>query len=172
MISLLITTTALALGGLLLAAGVSKLQQPSRTAAAIDAYAILPAGAGARLWPAIASVELLLGAALLLPGSRALAAAMAAVLFIVYALLIARAVSGGDADFDCGCGSASASLRPSRALALRNGVLAAAALAVALVDAGESPPAWWICIALALLLLGINAIIDRLIARAQWPTDD
>lgn len=167
------TAIAIALAALLIGAGIGKLREPSRTAAAIDAYGILPAGAGRGLSWGVAGIELMLGAALLVPASSAPAAVPAVALFIVYAGLIARAVWRGDTDFDCGCSTHVTVLRPSIALASRNLVLAAAALAVALGGPRAlQVTAWWSSITLALLLLGIDAMIGALIARAQWPTDD
>ncbi|MFM7274544.1 MAG: MauE/DoxX family redox-associated membrane protein [Gammaproteobacteria bacterium] len=164
---------ALALACLLITAGVSKISRPSRAAAAIDAYALFPAGAGRWLWLPVASLEIGIGIALLFPDSRALVAFLSAALFAGYALLIARVVWRGESDFDCGCSGGAAELRPSYSLAVRNVVLACAALATLQARTRDLlPEDWLFAAAIALLLLSINAMVGALIARTQWPTDD
>lgn len=164
---------ALALACLLITAGVSKMFRPSRAAASIDAYALLPAGYGRRLWFSVAALEIAIGVALLLPDLRALAAVASAALFGGYALLIARAVWRGESDFDCGCVGGAAGLRPSYPLVVRNLVLSCAALAMLRASTSDpSPEDWLFAAAIALLFLAVNSIVGGLIARRQWPTDD
>lgn len=164
---------ALALACLLITAGLSKISRPARAAAAIDAYALLPPGAGRWLWLPVAVLEIGIGTALLFAETRALAAVASATLFAGYAILMARVVWHGESDFDCGCSGGAAGLRPSSLLAVRNVVLAGAALAARDVETRcLSPEDWLFAAVIALLLLAINAMITALIARTQWPTDD
>jgi hypothetical protein len=163
----------LAIVCLLITAGLSKACRPSRAAATIDAYALLPSGAGRWLWFPVASLEVGTAIALLFANSRSLAATAAAALFIGYALLVARAVWLGESDFDCGCSVGATEIRPSYLLAVRSVVLAGAALAALHTEIDELPPEYWLfAAAVALLLLAIDRIITGFIARMHWPADD
>jgi Methylamine utilisation protein MauE len=122
---------------LLLATGVAKLRAPAAFRAALAGYALLPGAwvpAAAALFVAL---ELVLGAALLVPGAGAAPALGAAALLAGYSAAIAANLARGRRDIDCGCAGPAGRRALDGGLVLRNAVLVAAALAAALPAAGR-----------------------------------
>lgn len=113
---------------ILLGAAWHKLSEPNAFLSALAAYRLLPA---AVLDPAARVVpwaEIAIAVGLLVPVTRVGALFAAAALFALYGLAIAVNLVRGRSYIDCGCGGAAHPL--SWGLVVRNGVLAAAALAV------------------------------------------
>lgn len=83
-------------------AALHKLRDPARFAQVLHAYRVLPAGA--RISGLVPLLELTTALALLLPATRAAAAALGAGLLVLYALAIAVNLRRGRHDLACGCG--------------------------------------------------------------------
>ncbi|HBS35398.1 MAG TPA: methylamine utilization protein MauE [Parvularcula sp.] len=122
---------ALPLAALLAAAAWHKARDFRRFAAAIDAYQLLPKGAGKVAAPSLIAAET--GAALFLlsPASRFEAGIAAAALFAAYGAAIAFNLALGRRDIDCGCQFGKGASRISGGLIVRNAVLTAAGLIAA-----------------------------------------
>lgn len=127
---------------LLLGSGaLQKARDLSLFRAAIEGYELLPARLAALAAAGFASLEGVLGAALLVParfGLRPTALALAAGLFALYGAAIAINLARGRREIDCGCGGPSAHVPLSGWLLLRNALLVAMALGCL---AGVSPRA-------------------------------
>jgi hypothetical protein len=121
----------LPLAGLLAASAVHHARDARRFAAAVDAYRLLPEGAGSFLAPALIGVEAVIAAAFLVPASRFEAALAAAALFSAYGAAIAFNLALGRRNIDCGCAFGSRGEGISPSLVIRSAVLALAALTAA-----------------------------------------
>ena len=113
-----------------------KLLAQERFRAQLRAYRLLPDVLVVPVAGFLAAGEAALAVALLIPGPRPAAAVAAALLLSGYGAAMAINLARGRDRIDCGCGDAPQPL--SSALVLRNGVLAAAALVVALPAAERS----------------------------------
>jgi hypothetical protein len=160
----IILATALAM--LLANAGVHKLRNRVRFTAQLGAYRLLPTALVAPIARLLGPLELALAVALLAPATRAAAGFASTLLLLGYALAMGINLARGRADIDCGCGDVPQPL--SSGLLIRNGVLAVAALILAL-PAGSRPLVW------ADLALGLPALltlaicyltVDQLLANA------
>lgn len=163
-----ISSVALAIAGIMLSAGFAHALGHRALARSIDAYRLLPQGAGNYLAIPLGLAECLAGVLLLMPSTRYPGACVAAVLLSVFTLAMALAVARGNTGFDCGCAGAHA-LRPGAGLLVRNALLLCAIPAVTIAPA-VSPGAWQCAGALGLLLCW--HITNGMIAAAQWPQDD
>lgn len=121
---------AIALSWLMLASGAAKLRYRSEHARAVEAYALLPAGAGRWAAPLLGALEAAAGAGVWLPGVRARAALLMLVLLALYTAAVAINLLRGRRDIDCGCAGAAARVRLGGAVLARNAALVLAALAV------------------------------------------
>jgi hypothetical protein len=117
---------------LLAMSAVAKLRDVAAFAGAVAGYRLLPVSFARAAAGGFIAAELLLGAALLLPGLHAAAAIGAAGLLGLYTLAIAWNLARGRRDIDCGCGGPLGRQRISEALVVRNALLVVAALASAL----------------------------------------
>lgn len=156
----------------MLHAALPKLRAPARFASAVDAWQLLPAGAGRWLALPLALAEAACALALPWASTRLAGALLAGLLLALYAGAIALALRSGHTDFDCGCGTGRA-LRPSGLLLARNlALLGCCALAarVPAVPAGAADIAVALLLAAVLLLLYVGC--NALAARLQWPGDD
>lgn len=163
---------ALALAALFASSALHKWRIGARFEALLAGYGLIPRA----LLPAVARVlpvaEALLAMALVVPSWRMPAGAGAAVLLAAYLVAILVNLLRGRRDIDCGC---SPSPRPlSAALALRNLLLVAAALIVALPPAAGGAPAGAPfaaiggALALALAYLAVEAGLSAAAARREW----
>jgi len=118
-------TLRAALALLFLVAATHKLRDPARFRATLAAYRLVPAA----MAPAVVAAELGVAAALVVPGVRVPALAAAAALLAVYAGAVAVNLARGRTDLDCGCAGPAARRPIDGTLVVRNGVVAAAALA-------------------------------------------
>lgn len=116
-----------ALALILLGAAWHKLSEPNMFLSALAAYRLLPQGLLDVAARGIPLLEIALGAGLLVPATRSLALVGVALLMLGYALAIGINLARGRSYIDCGCGGAAHPL--SWGLLVRNGILAAAALA-------------------------------------------
>ena len=154
---------------LLTVAGIAKLRAPAAYRSAMAAY--LGRAVNTAAVRAVGSCELLLGLALLLPATRSAAGFGAALLLCLYALAMARQLYGGAADMRCGCSGAASQTRVAPALVVRNLLLVAAMLWVALTlhSAAALPPGLWLLSgACALLLVFIYLSVEQIIANRQY----
>ena len=152
-------TIALLLGWVLAEAGLHKLREPLRFAGIIDAYRLLPRGAGAWLARPLGVTELLVAAALLVPVAHRSAAMFAGLLLCVYFVAIAINLARGRRDIDCGCGGAPQPI--SAALLLRNAILVALSGWVATGQAVARPTGWLD------LLVALGAAVVAILAYAS-----
>jgi uncharacterized membrane protein YphA (DoxX/SURF4 family) len=102
LVSLLVLVLRIAVGGLLMAAGALKVGHPQALAATIAAFRILPAFAVAPFALLLPIFEIGLGAYLVVGLYARVAAIIAAVEFVVFALAIASVVIRG-IPIACGC---------------------------------------------------------------------
>lgn len=116
-----------ALALILLGAAWHKLSEPNMFLSALAAYRLLPQSLLDVAARGIPVLEIALGAGMLVPATRSIALVGVALLMIGYALAIGVNLARGRSYIDCGCGGAAHPL--SWGLIVRNGVLAAAALA-------------------------------------------
>jgi hypothetical protein len=105
-----------------------KFSEPNAFLMALSAYRMLPHGLLEPAARALPVAEATVGVALLVPVTRTAALLAAAALFLLYAFAIGWNLAKGRRYIDCGCGGAAHPL--SWSLVVRNGVLAAAALAI------------------------------------------
>jgi hypothetical protein len=118
-----------ALALILFAAAWHKLSEPDVFAGALQAYELVPERVLASVARVLPWIEVALGLALLVPATRDPALLGFTGLILLYAGAMAVNLLRGRRQIDCGCGGEVHPL--SWMLVLRNGVLAAAALAVA-----------------------------------------
>lgn len=160
---------SLLLSYVLVDAGLHKLRDPLRYGAVIDDYRLLPAGSGTRLALPLGSIEIGVGALLLLPPARGAALFAALVLMGVYSCAIAVNLARGRRDIDCGCGAPEQAQHLSAALLVRNAVLIL--VACALLAAPVVPPAHWSGWVFALLCGAVGALLyassNTLLANAR-----
>ncbi|MBX9630370.1 MAG: methylamine utilization protein MauE [Burkholderiales bacterium] len=166
-----------ALALILLGAAWHKLSEPNMFLSALAAYRLLPQGLLDVAARGIPLLEIALGAGLLVPATRSLALVGVALLMLGYALAIGINLARGRSYIDCGCGGAAHPL--SWGLVVRNGVLAAAALAAS--GATMDRPLDWldaVTVVLGVLAFFVTYLMaDELLrqasrmARAERSTD-
>jgi hypothetical protein len=127
---------------LLAASALHKALGWSRSIAVTRRFAGMPGAMAAPALGAVILAEVAAAAMLTVPGDRIVGASAACAIWVVYLLLIVRAILKGRRDEDCGCSFAG----PSRPLGgfqiARNTALAAVALGLAVIPVvdGEPPP--------------------------------
>jgi len=126
---------------LLIVAGLHKLIWSDRSRRAIHEFAGVHRSWAAPAAVAISLTELLAGVLLWLPAWRAMGAAVAAMIWCGYLLLILRSIANGRRDVDCGCSFGRNHGPLGRFQAGRNAVLSimAASIAVISIRAGAVP---------------------------------
>ncbi len=129
---------ALPLAGLLAASAVHHARDVRRFASTIDAYRLLPDGAGSFLAPALLGLEAVIAAGLLVPALRFETGLGAAMLFSAYGAAIAFNLALGRRNIDCGCVFGRRGEGISPGLVIRSAVLTAAALAAAIPAASRA----------------------------------
>ena len=112
-------------------AAVQKLRAPEQFAEVFAAYRLLPSALN-RLSVLLPVLEAAVAAALLLPASRVAAAGTGAALLLAYAAAIAVNLRRGRLALACGCGGPNERRPIAPWMVLRNVLLAAALLVVAL----------------------------------------
>jgi hypothetical protein len=132
-------------------AGLAKLRAPRRTVRAFRTLGVSP-----RLARVVPLVELALAVALVVQPTTALAAAA---LVAVFTIVLARAAPG----VACACFGSASTEPVSWVQLLRNGMLAAVAITVAVSGAEPAAPG----IAAALCAIGITAIAAVILALAD-----
>lgn len=167
----LVAATAVAVTALVFArAALHKLWDFTSFTGFVADYGLLPEPLVKPVSAALVAAELAVVASTLVPSAHAVAAALAVVLFAVYAGAMAAAMRAGRDRVECGCGGAPQPL--SWTLVARNGVLAAVAAlglfsAPAALDAAEAAAvlasgfALWVAFLLADQILA-NAAFVRL----------
>ncbi len=122
---------ALPVAALFSASAFHKARDLRRFAASIDAYQLLPGGAGSLAAPLIVAIEVGVAIGLLAPATRMAAGLAGALLFAGYGAAMAFNLALGRRDIDCGCRFGGGESRLSSGLVLRNAVLALGSLVVA-----------------------------------------
>ena len=165
---------SLVLAGVIASAGLHKLRAPLHYGAVVDAYRLLPQGAGRVAAVAIGALELLAGLAILLPAAHRSGLLVAAALFALYFAAIAINLGRGRRDIDCGCGAPAQRQGLSAALLARNAVLIAAALGLAFAQPASRALGWFdavvvlgAAIALALIYLSFGLLLSNKELLAQ-----
>jgi hypothetical protein len=150
---------------LLLASGLHKLVRPDRIRAVVHEFAGVPSRLAPTAVMAAAAVELTAGTLLWTPSLRAAGAALAMLIWGGYLFLILRAIAQGRRAVDCGC-SFGAAQRPLGAYqVVRNAVLTAVALLVAVgTAANATPPVLASQILAAFALLALYGALDQAMA--------
>lgn len=120
----------LVLGGMLLLAGVTKLAERTSVREAIDAYDVVPAALARPFAAVLPWLETMLGVLLLLGLGTTIAAALAAPLFLSFALAIGLNLRRGRS-FDCHCFGSVQSERIGGPVLLRSVALVLVAIIVA-----------------------------------------
>jgi Methylamine utilisation protein MauE len=174
---LIAAASAIALSWLMAAAGVAKLGHRRDHARALDAYALLPAGAGRWLVPVLGVAECAAATAIWPGETRVAAAALMLTLLALYSVAIAINLLRGRRDIECGCGGAATHVPLSGWLLARNAALMAAAFAVhaapqALTRAAASWSAALATFALATLLVLLYNGASFLLSRDVLLQDD
>jgi hypothetical protein len=106
-----------------------KLRGLAQFAATVRSYALLPASLSGLVGVAIPLAELLVAAALLVAGTRCVAAVAGAIMLLAYGVAIAVNLARERRDLDCGC-TGPFDRRPIAAwMVWRNGILALMLLA-------------------------------------------
>jgi hypothetical protein len=155
-----------ALALVVFAAALHKLAQPDWFAGALSGYRLLPPRAVPVTARALPVAEIALGIGILLPVTRVPALFGLAALLSLYALAMAINLGRGRRDIDCGCGGAAHPL--SWGLAVRNVVLAAAAL-MAARPMVERSMEWTDALTLVLAVLafyGMYLMTDELLRQS------
>jgi uncharacterized membrane protein YphA (DoxX/SURF4 family) len=129
-------TASLLLAAVFAAAAAAKLRAPDQFEGVVQNYRLLPDPLVRPMVRGLPLVELAAASGLLAPATRPFAAALAALLLIVFAVAMAINLRRGRADIDCGCHVGLLKQRISWALVARNLLLAAFVLPLAL---GEEP---------------------------------
>jgi uncharacterized membrane protein len=156
-----------ALALVMFAAARHKLAEPDVFGAALAAYRLVPQSMVPAATRTLPVIELLLGAAILIPATRAPALTGLAALVLLYAAAIGINLARGRRDIDCGCGGESHPL--SWGLVARNLVLAAAAL-IATRPTLERGMEWTDALTLVLGVLAFYALYlmaDELLRQAS-----
>lgn len=120
------STFALLIAIVLAASACHKLVARDRLAASAARLTGVPSALGAPLSFAAASVEVLAGIAILLPGGQTLGASLAFTLWAIYAILLYR--RRAQPDFDCGCDFGSPKVHHRQRTYVRASMLALLAL--------------------------------------------
>jgi hypothetical protein len=166
------TVIAVALALLFAAAATHKWRSGPRFHAQLAEYRLLPEALVPVAAHGLAIVESLVAVALLVPGVRHGAGAVAAVLLAGYGIAIAVNLVRGRAWIDCGCGDAPQLLSPW--LLARNAALTAGAVLVALPDA---PRPWGLgdvalgafgVLGLVLAYLVLEELLANASALREW----
>ncbi|MEM9531618.1 MAG: MauE/DoxX family redox-associated membrane protein [Pseudomonadota bacterium] len=167
---MLLATTSIAaawfLAWLFAIASFHKLRAPQEYAALIQRQlpGLMRSRTLARATATLLGVaELATGVALLLAPTRAVGAALAAGLLLLYGLAMSRMLARGIRATRCGCGGLSSTLSHSWALVGRNVICAALAGLVLLTDTSASLLGG----AFALLLVVMYLGVEQLISNAQ-----
>jgi Methylamine utilisation protein MauE len=156
-----------ALALVLFGAAWHKLAEPNAFLSALAAYRLVPERLLDLVARAVPFVEIALGLGMLVPVTRSAALLGVAALMLAYAGAIAVNLLRGRSYIDCGCGGAAHPL--SWGLVARNGVLAAAAVAVsgATID---RPLAWLDAVTLVIGVLAFYVaylMADELLRQAS-----
>lgn len=125
------------LAAIFAAAAVTKLREPAVFAGVVEQYGLLPHGLVRPFAYALPILELAAALGLLLPATRAPAAAVLTLLLLVFAAAMAVNLARGRSDIDCGCFIGLLRQRISWALVARNLVLAGFGLALLTGDNGR-----------------------------------
>jgi uncharacterized membrane protein len=121
-----------------LSAVAHKLRAPREFLATLRGYALVPGRLAPAVAVALVGAELCIGAGLIAPATREMAALGATALLCIYGASIAMNLLRGRRDIDCGCSGPAARQPLSAWLVLRNVCLAAMGI-VALLPSASRP---------------------------------
>lgn len=160
----------LSLAALWLAAGLHKLADLQAFRGSLEAYDLAPLAMLALLGRLLPVLELAIGAGLLVPAARPVAAALGALLLLGYGAAMALNLRRGRRDLDCGCMGFGARSQISPALVWRNALAALASLCVGLLPRVERTLSWmdaWTIIAAVVVIALLYLALEGLRAAAQ-----
>jgi hypothetical protein len=161
------TAGAICVGAVFLGAGIAKLRNRRVFPGVVANYRLLPEG----LVPPVAAIlpiaEVVIGAALI--GGFRLAGLPAAALLVVFALAMAINIGRGRLHIDCGCGRSELRQPLSRALVVRNLLLAALLLPAMLPLTRTGSAEWLIGVTAGVALYLLTLLANALSALAQGP---
>jgi hypothetical protein len=163
---LLSSQTAGFLAVLLAASAAHKAARFERARSAAHQFAGVPRNAAPAATVAIALIEALAAALLIVPASRATGAWLAAAIFGGYLTLIARAIVQ-NREVDCGCSFGAARHALGAFEALRNSVLVVLAMLAALSSAAGAVPVSVSQGLAAVALFALYAALDQVMGL--WP---
>lgn len=115
-----------------------KLAAPGRFRAVVESYQLLPHAAAPVVSALLAAAEVVLALLLVTGFAQAFAGGAIAALMLVYAGALQVNVHHGRTGLDCGCAGPAARVPVSGALVVRNVMLAAMALLLALPSSGRA----------------------------------
>ena len=116
-------SAALILGYVFLLAGWHKCRAPAEFAATLTNYKVLPESLARQGVYLVPVAEIMIGAALLIPATRPMAATAAGGLLCVYIAAIGINLLRGRRNIDCGCGGPAQKQTLSEWMLARNGLL-------------------------------------------------
>jgi Methylamine utilisation protein MauE len=152
---------------LLLASGSHKLIQRGRTRDVLHEFAGVPRFLAPAAAPLLGCGEIVVGALLFAPQSRALGGALAALLWSAYLLFIGRGIVLGRRDVDCGCSFGSAHAPLGTYQVVRNlCLIGMAALLAAVSAASVAEPMALPQILAGFALLVLYGALDQVMALA------
>jgi uncharacterized membrane protein YphA (DoxX/SURF4 family) len=103
----------LALGGVMVTAGLLKIGQPEQAVRAVQAYQILPPQAGQYVGYGLPLVEILLGIALIVGLGTRIVAVITGTLMVIFIIGVSSAWARG-LSIDCGCFGGGGAIAPSQ----------------------------------------------------------
>jgi hypothetical protein len=166
-IALVIATAVhVALGLMLLTAGVAKLRHWSEFTGVVANYRLLPEGLNAAAAAVIVPAEILLGAALIFRVGMPFAAMASAALLTIFAVAMGINIRRGRTSIDCGCFRSTLRQPLEWRLVVRNVVCAAVSLACGYVAQGSYGLLW-----AQAALAGLVLFVIYLALNSVWALD-
>jgi uncharacterized membrane protein YphA (DoxX/SURF4 family) len=149
---------------LLLAAGGHKLLRRQRARSVITEFAGVAYPLAGVVAAVVAAAEISAGLLICVPEVRGVGAIMAAVIWIIYLVYIVRAIARGRRDLDCGCSFGGGHAPLGLFQIVRNIILAAGAVLVAVVSLGHADPITVSQGLAALALFALYGALDQVMA--------
>lgn len=160
------TAVHVALGLILLTAGVTKLRHWHEFTGVVGNYRLLPEGWSVAAAALIVPTEILFGAALIFRIGMPFAALASAALLTIFAIAMGINILLGRTSIDCGCFRSTLRQPLEWRLVARNVVLAAASLACGYVSQGSYDLLW-----AQAALAGLVLFVIYLALNSVWALD-
>ncbi|MGV3512384.1 MAG: MauE/DoxX family redox-associated membrane protein [Novosphingobium sp.] len=159
--------TGIGVGAIFLSAGIAKLRSRRVFPGVVANYRLLPDVLVAPVAAALPIAEVVVGLGLI-AGLR-VAAIPAGVLLLAFAAAMAINIGRGRSHIDCGCGRSELRQPLSRALVVRNLVLAAMLLSLLMPTPPIGSALWFVALAFGVALYLLTLLANALSALAQGP---